>query len=117
MHAGQGVTDPPTHPLNQAALFGNGLHISTVSYTVLESHNTTHFHLCIFYGSGTLMFESQGLGGGAEACVEDWGLMKSSTTAACCVCLPFSTAARTSEMEGRRGGGRERSTSETEADV
>lgn len=58
------------------------------------------------------MFESQGLGGGAEACVEDWGLMKSSTTAACCVCLPFSTAARTSEMEGR-----ERSTSETEADV
>lgn len=103
MHAGQGVSDP-SHPLNQAALFGNGLHISTASYTLLESHNTTHFHLCIFYGSGTLMFVSQALGGGAEACVEDWGLMKSSTTAACCVCLPFRTAARTSEMEGGKVG-------------
>lgn len=107
MQAGQGVSDPnppPPHPLNQAALFGNGLHISTASYTLLESHNTTHFHLCIFYGSRTLMFASQALGGGAEACVEDWGLMKSSTTAACCVCLPFRPAARTSEMEGGKVG-------------
>lgn len=52
------------------------------------------------------MFASQALGGGAEAYVEDWGLMKGSTTAACCVCLPFRPAARTSEMErGQRGGG------------
>lgn len=51
------------------------------------------------------MFASQALGGEAEACVEDWDLMKSSTTAACCVCLPFRPAARTLEMEGGEGGG------------
>lgn len=61
------------------------------------------------------MFASQALNGGAEACVEDWGLMKSSTTAACCVCLPFRPAARTSGMEGGRWG--QRSRTETEADV
>lgn len=46
------------------------------------------------------MFVSRALGGGAEACVEDWGLMKSSTTVACCVCLPFRPAATTTEMKG-----------------
>lgn len=46
------------------------------------------------------MFVSRALSGGAEACVEDWGLMKSSTTAACCVCLPFRPAARTTGMKG-----------------
>lgn len=45
------------------------------------------------------MFASRALGGEAEACEEDWGLMKSSTTAACCVCLPFRPAARTLGME------------------
>lgn len=66
-----------------------------------RSHEFTHFHLWIFYVSKDFDVCESGPGQGAEAWVEDWGLMKRSTTVACCVCLPFSPAAWS--MERRRG--------------
>lgn len=65
------------------------------------SHEFTHFHLWIFYVSKDFDLCESGPGQGAEAWVEDWGLMKRSTTVACCVCLPFSPAAWS--MERQRG--------------
>lgn len=108
--AGQGVSDP-SHPLHQTALSANGLQVSTASETFFFFGMSQHYTLPSGYFLCEQDFDvcESGPGWGAEGCVEDWGLMKSSTTAACCVCLPFRPAARTSELGG--GG----STIETEA--